>query len=480
MFTGGDDSGGSPTLWRTHALNMIGETTPVTIELNGGIDGFDVDVSVQVNSESDLSSDDTRLFVATTIDSVHYAGPNGLPDHHATIIDFMTPQTGETITLGNNTPVVLNYQWSMDPSWPNNSSVTWDISNLNVVAFVQNYSTTDIYQAEASRVSDMNNDFDDDGVINSEDNCPDVYNPDQADIDADGLGDACDACDNVNVYVPGNLNGDVEDNSPVIDVSDILLLIDLIWANEFPGCTQEVADFNADGTVNIYDAVLLAQYIITPGGLSGSGANSGGGNGTLDISSIEGSSILTMTNDKLIGGFQLDMDVADDFDLSNVQAPEGWVLKTRQDGDRVRLIGVDLSNNNSCDKITLTFGGRIDQIREIEACSPNGDVIEFRKVSYSEDHELPDRMELVTVGNLYPNPFNPVVNVPLTLPYEMAVDIDVYDISGRLVANLVNNQSLTTGSHLIHWEAGAFASGIYFIHIQTPISNNVREAFLIK
>ena len=36
-------------------------------------------------------------------------------------------------------------------------------------------------------------DTDGDGVINSQDNCPIAYNPDQADMDGDGIGDLCDS-----------------------------------------------------------------------------------------------------------------------------------------------------------------------------------------------------------------------------------------------------------------------------------------------
>jgi hypothetical protein len=37
-------------------------------------------------------------------------------------------------------------------------------------------------------------DRDGDGIIDLEDNCPDVANPDQIDSDGDDIGDACDNC----------------------------------------------------------------------------------------------------------------------------------------------------------------------------------------------------------------------------------------------------------------------------------------------
>jgi len=37
-------------------------------------------------------------------------------------------------------------------------------------------------------------DFDEDGILDSQDNCPAVKNADQSDRDGDGLGDACDFC----------------------------------------------------------------------------------------------------------------------------------------------------------------------------------------------------------------------------------------------------------------------------------------------
>ena len=54
------------------------------------------------------------------------------------------------------------------------------------------------------------NDMDDDGWLNSEDNCPCLYNPAQLDSDGDGLGDDCDNCPHT--YNPDQHDSDHDTN----------------------------------------------------------------------------------------------------------------------------------------------------------------------------------------------------------------------------------------------------------------------------
>ena len=81
-------------------------------------------------------------------------------------------------------------------------------------------------------------DSDDDGVIDSTDNCPIIFNPDQADADNDGIGDACDLLNDSDLDgLPDAWEQQIVDADPgdsIQDVTDVL-----------PG-----DDFDGDGLSN--------------------------------------------------------------------------------------------------------------------------------------------------------------------------------------------------------------------------------------
>jgi hypothetical protein len=67
-----------------------------------------------------------------------------------------------------------------------------------------------------------------------------------------------------------------------------------------------------------------------------------------------------------------------------------------------------------------------------------------------------------SVTSAYPNPFNGLVRVSLSVPFNSPVSAVIYDRTGRQVATLLQN-SLIERTVNLEWNAAGHAAGIYFL-----------------
>jgi hypothetical protein len=67
----------------------------------------------------------------------------------------------------------------------------------------------------------------------------------------------------------------------------------------------------------------------------------------------------------------------------------------------------------------------------------------------------------------YPNPFNPVTKINFDVPITAHVKLRVYDILGREVEVLVN-ENMKPGNYDVAWNAVNYASGVYFYELESP------------
>ncbi|RNC79971.1 MAG: T9SS C-terminal target domain-containing protein [Balneola sp.] len=79
----------------------------------------------------------------------------------------------------------------------------------------------------------------------------------------------------------------------------------------------------------------------------------------------------------------------------------------------------------------------------------------------------------------YPNPFNPSTSISFTLSEASFVTLRVFDLLGREVAVLLNNQ-MKTGKHNVLFDASGLASGVYLYRLETSDKVLTSRFTLIK
>ncbi|MCB1060070.1 MAG: T9SS type A sorting domain-containing protein [Calditrichaeota bacterium] len=97
-------------------------------------------------------------------------------------------------------------------------------------------------------------------------------------------------------------------------------------------------------------------------------------------------------------------------------------------------------------------------------------------LSTADDSSLPENFAL---HPLYPNPFNGGVNVEFELARDADVSLGVFDVLGRRVETLVTGR-MNAGSHVVQWDGGARAAGIYLFRLDAGGQTFVRKALYLK
>lgn len=96
-------------------------------------------------------------------------------------------------------------------------------------------------------------------------------------------------------------------------------------------------------------------------------------------------------------------------------------------------------------------GNATMQARFVVTIDPNG-------APETVEAELP---EFFALHQNYPNPFNPVTTISYALPEQAALRLEVFDVLGRRVAILVNEEVHAAGNFSVQFDASHLASGVY-------------------
>lgn len=84
------------------------------------------------------------------------------------------------------------------------------------------------------------------------------------------------------------------------------------------------------------------------------------------------------------------------------------------------------------------------------------------------------------INTIYPNPFNPMTNIEFSIYESEKISISIFDVNGKLVEKLLDNEFMIAGSYNIKWNAIGNVSGIYFVNITNDIVNKNQKIILQK
>ena len=89
---------------------------------------------------------------------------------------------------------------------------------------------------------------------------------------------------------------------------------------------------------------------------------------------------------------------------------------------------------------------------------------------------VPSDYNLIKV---YPNPFNPIINIEYNILKESLVQINIYNLQGRLVSTL-QNRFISLGNHMVNWDAKNSPSGLYFVRFTINHKSDTKKIMLLK
>jgi photosystem II stability/assembly factor-like uncharacterized protein len=109
----------------------------------------------------------------------------------------------------------------------------------------------------------------------------------------------------------------------------------------------------------------------------------------------------------------------------------------------------------------------------------NGGGIERGTNIFTSSPESRNTPATFSLQQNYPNPFNPSTTIKFELPTAGHVSLKVFDVLGREVSTLVNEQ-MQAGSYKRTFDAGGLTSGVYFYRLQTSDLVQTKRLILLR
>jgi len=252
----------------------------------------------------------------------------------------------------------------------------------------------------------------------------------------------------------GDVNGDGDTN-----VVDVVRVVGHVLGDPLGGYGFCQADLNGDGVVNVVDVVMLVNSILSSRELQQEAT-------TAEISLSNGH--IDIISDGYIGGIDMIVEFSGELSLD---------ISDRYISDYVinddRTARIIIASNEDINEALDVVSGNITAIKEATLVTgENGDYSELNNVTISEPSAF-------SIGNAYPNPFNPSTNLSLELTATADISVKVFNIMGQLV-DVIAEGTYSPNTYSWTWNADNLASGVYLVRTQVGDFVDNQKVMLLK
>lgn len=176
-------------------------------------------------------------------------------------------------------------------------------------------------------------------------------------------------------------------------------------------------------------------------------------------------------------------------ELTPGQESEGFIRVELSRSNAATGLGlIAYLNDGSTEKLIVTGGGDNQGIVqqtpwEWSRINRLGIVVGNGNESLGDSYRIKitsDIPETISLSQNYPNPFNPGTVIPFNLNTRSNVQLKIYDITGRLVSTLIDEERPAGFYRDVRFNGSNLASGVYFYQLITDQKVLVKKMTLIK
>ena len=250
------------------------------------------------------------------------------------------------------------------------------------------------------------------------------------------------------------LMGDLN-NTGFVNVADVVYLVNYILG----ATTLDVtcADMNGDGSINVSDVISMINIIISDRVYTDVDA--------LESKLIISENSLTLESDGFVQGVQMTLSHNSDF---KINLSDAYISEYKTIGNTTNLMLVSDKSHSITD--IATFNGDI-KVESIHVANQSGDVMVEQVIELTS----------INVNVVGPNPFNPSTQLSIAMPESGFLSVSVYNLLGQKVVTLVDNyMEANTAGHIINFNAGNLASGVYIVQAVTANDIASQKIMLMK